>query len=239
MVDGLAKRIKAWVEWLEHGYFVVTLFVSIGIGKLVKAIVMIWVDLPPRLMAPTWLLSSGASLFLLTMLGRKFHWHYKRQEIADNEALIKRIDELEQGNPTIPNKSMPVVAVGKPVISVNELQTEAFQFADDLRFWLASVSPSDDPPPVSDESDDGHIKPVWPQHSAYINKVAYDYSEKFGERAVSLYRRFAADDIIDDTLAKMISDVSAGTKANVIEARFEALAIRQWKPEVCELLKQR
>ena len=120
-------------------------------------------------------------------------------------------------------------------ISLTELQKEAFQFAEELRFWEASISPLATPPPIAGEAAvDFQIRKA-KQTVIYGNKAIYEYGEKFDQKAKSLYRRFAAESIQDDKLAQLL-DSGAGTRANEIATRFDALALRQLKPAACSLI---
>jgi hypothetical protein len=159
----------------------------------------------------------------------------------------ERLRKLEEGQFSIAVNGVPIagpaaVAAEKAKerlgLQTSQLQKDAFQFAEELRFWLVSLAPLATPPAIAGEDAEEFIKRKWPQHERYTNKLIYEYAEKFADRARRLYFRFAADGFQDGILAGLIDTVGAGMNASEVATRFEALALRQLMPQACALLRQ-
>jgi hypothetical protein len=56
------SRVDHFFKWAEHGYFAFQILVSLGVGKLVGAILRIHTQIPEAYITPIWWLSAAAAM---------------------------------------------------------------------------------------------------------------------------------------------------------------------------------
>jgi hypothetical protein len=72
----LAEKTKYFLDWMQHGYLIVQVLISIGLGKALKAILVTYTHMPPVWITPLWLLASALMMALLVFIGNQLR---KRQ----------------------------------------------------------------------------------------------------------------------------------------------------------------
>jgi hypothetical protein len=70
-MDSFLERTKRGLDWLQHGYLLVQIGGSIGVGKAIQAALVTYTHIPPIWVTPLWLLASAVMMTLLIYLGNK------------------------------------------------------------------------------------------------------------------------------------------------------------------------
>ena len=79
------ERAKYALDWFGRGQIIVQIFVALGVGTVLRAIVGIYTHLNPLWMPPIWLASSGLSLWVLLAIAK--WWSKRKSPVAQSTAL--------------------------------------------------------------------------------------------------------------------------------------------------------
>ena len=77
MARPLREKVKEFLEWLEHAYFVGFILIALGAGRAVNALLITFTGMPELWRTPIWLLSAGLVMTCLVALGN----HFRRQRV--------------------------------------------------------------------------------------------------------------------------------------------------------------
>lgn len=69
---GFMDKVKSFGEWLEFGKTVVEIMFAFGAGKLVKAVLLRFTEIPPIWVTPIWWLTTAVVMAALVFIGHRF-----------------------------------------------------------------------------------------------------------------------------------------------------------------------
>jgi hypothetical protein len=64
------SRVDSYLSWLEHGWLLIQIAGSIGLGKLIEALLKMKTTIPPLYITAIWWLATASILALLLWIGR-------------------------------------------------------------------------------------------------------------------------------------------------------------------------
>lgn len=67
----LSEKVKSGLDWLQHGYLLVQIFLSLGLGKAVEALLLKFTHIPTQWIASAWLSSAALAMWLLVVAGNR------------------------------------------------------------------------------------------------------------------------------------------------------------------------
>lgn len=103
----LFSRADKFFNWLEHGYLLVQIAVAIGVGRLIRAILLSYTKLPGPYVSAIWWLSGGIALTALMVAGQR--WHRRGAKIVqatDSADTAQQLEAIEQVYRTYDNQML-------------------------------------------------------------------------------------------------------------------------------------
>jgi hypothetical protein len=148
-VAGILEKTKRGLDWLQHGYLLVQIFTSIGLGKALQAVLVMYTHIPPVWITPLWWLASAFVCALLVLLGNRLHKRDGQRSVLSQP---ERPGSLEAS----PGESESTVA---PASDSNDIQVEATR----EEWWNSNIKSviRDSEELVVMDSALGHKGPFW------------------------------------------------------------------------------
>lgn len=90
---GRIERLKEWIDWFRRIDFLVGFLISLGFGRVVKAMLISFTKIPQIWISPIWLISSGLALAIIIFVAEKMA---AKLQFADSSPLKKEVLKLGQ-----------------------------------------------------------------------------------------------------------------------------------------------
>src|SRR5664280_2236884 len=186
------------------------------------ACILVWLGIKPGdlRMSATWphwaWLACGLLLFGISLWSSVRSWRLQRQgarekekelegQVQNKQAEIEHLTESHAAE--IGNKDSFVRDASKEALELRRkvahdapftlslLQQEAFQCAQELRAWIASIVSLATPPLIAGESEEQREQRIESARAAYRRRLRFQYESEYRNKVKAIYGKFAMQNI--------------------------------------------